>query len=298
MPGFFGPTINRKQFLQTSGAIAASLLVPNTCNADDTEDTKVAQLALLSDTHIPADPTNGYRDFLPVDNLKKVVPQAVAVNPEAAILNGDAARLVGSKEDYVALKSLLQPLAEKCPIHIGLGNHDHRDNFFDVFSDAKPTVPLVEDKHVTTFEMSGTRFVVLDSLMYVDKVAGLMGKAQREWLAEFLEETDDKPIVFFVHHTLEDRDSDLLDFDRVFRIMQPHRKVKAIFYGHSHRYQIQQREHIYLINQPAIGYNFNDEQPVGWLDAKFTTKEVSLTLQTVAGNETDNGKTQTVVWAS
>ena len=293
MPGFFGPNIDRKQFLQTSGAIAASLLAPHTSKADDAD---VAHLALLSDTHIPADPTNGYRGFLPVDNLNKVIPQTVKTNPQAAIINGDAARLVGNKEDYVALKKLLQPLADKCPIHIGLGNHDHRENFFETFANAKPAEPLVEDKHVSTFEMAGTRFVVLDSLLYVDKVAGLMGKAQREWLAKFLEETNDKPIVFFVHHTLSDRDGDLLDFDRVFRIMQPHKKVKAIFYGHSHRYHIEQREHIYLINQPAIGYNFNDEQPVGWLDAKFTTSDVKLTLHAIGGNVADDGKTKTVTW--
>ena len=297
MPGLYDTSLTRKQFLKTAGAVAAGLLAASPSQAAD-DDFTVAHLALLSDTHIPADPTNGYRGFLPVDNLRKVIPQTVAAKPRAAIINGDAARLVGETADYTALKTLLEPLAAIAPIHIGLGNHDHRQNFYEIFpADTEQPSP-VEDKHVSTFEMGGTRFVILDSLLYVDKVAGLLGKAQREWLAKFLSDTDDTPIVFFVHHTLDDSDGDLLDFDRVFAIMKPHRKVKAIFYGHSHRYFVEQREHVYLINQPAIGYNFNDDQPVGWLDAKFSPAEAQLTLHAIAGNTAHDGETQTIKWAS
>ena len=139
--------------------------------------------------------------------------------------------------------------------------------------------------------------MVVDSLLYVDKVAGLVGKEQRNWLAKHLQESPDRPTVFFVHHSLGDGDGDLLDFNRVFEIMKPHRKVKAIFYGHSHRYHVEQRDHIYLINQPAIGYNFNDAQPVGWLDAKFTRKGVALKLHAIGGNVADHGKTTEVAWA-
>ena len=132
----------------------------------------------------------------------------------------------------------------------------------------------------------------------MNKTAGLLGKLQRDWLAKFLEEPDESPIVFFVHHTLGDYDGELLDYDRMLRIMQPHRKVKAVFCGHAHSYRIEQREHIYVIQQPAIGYNFNDAQPVGWLDASFSPQGVALTLHAIGGKMEDDGKTTRIKWES
>ena len=70
------------------------------------------------------------------------------------------------------------------------------------------------------------------------KLPDYLGKAQRQWLADFLAGSDDRPTVLFVHHTLGDGDGDLLDINRLYRLVRPHRKVKAIFYGHSHEYAI------------------------------------------------------------
>ncbi len=294
MPGIFHLPMSRKNFLGSSAAIVGGLLVGQV-SADD--DTQAARLALLSDTHIPADPTNEYRRFKPVENLKKIVPQVVASQPQAAILNGDAARLTGEVEDYTVLKTLLQPIAEIAPLHIGLGNHDDRAKFFRVFPQTGNAKSVVNGKHVSVFELAGTRFVVLDSLLYVDKAAGLLGKGQRDWVKSFLDQPDDRPIVFFVHHSLGDGDGDLLDFDRVFELMVPHRKVKAIFYGHSHRYHVEQRQHIYLVNQPAIGYNFADQQPVGWLDATFTPTGVQLVLNAIGGNVAKDREATKLDWA-
>lgn len=296
MPGMFHRPITRKDFLQSSAAIAGGLALSPTIHSAESG-AGHAHLALLSDTHIPEDATNSYRGFRPVDNLKQVVPQVIAAKPQAAIINGDAARLTGEVGDYTALKHLLSPLAEVAPVHVGLGNHDDRKNFFDVFPQSEKQAATVVGKHVSVFQLGGTEFVVLDSLLYVNKVAGLLGKAQRNWLKKHLETSPDRPTVFFVHHTLDDGDGDLLDFDRIFQVMRPHRKVKAIFYGHSHRYHVDQREHVYLINQPAIGYNFNDDQPVGWLDAHFSPQGVNLKLHAIGGNESQDGKTQKVRWA-
>lgn len=297
MPGIFDTPISRKRFLAASAAAASSFCLPG-ASAHADEKTAPARLALLADTHVPGTTTatNGYRGFAPAENLRQVAEQVISSSAQVGIINGDAARLAGIREDYATLKGLLQPIADKIPVHIGLGNHDDRNNFFAEFpqGDRKG---LVQGKHVSVFTLQGTRFVVLDSLLYVNQVAGLLGKAQREWLAKFLEESDDTPTVFFVHHTLGDYDGDLLDFDRAFRIMQPHRKVKAIFVGHAHIYRVEQREHVTLINQPAVGYNFNDNEPVGWLEAAFSTKGVDLTLRAIGGNLEENGKTREITWA-
>lgn len=80
------------------------------------------------------------------------------------------------------------------------------------------------------------------------------------------------------------------------KIMLPYKKVKAIFCGHAHVYQFEQREHIHVIYQPAIGYNFSDNQPVGWLDAAFSNQGVDLTLHALAGKTDGDGQTTSLAW--
>ncbi len=253
-------------------------------------------LALLSDTHIPANAGETYRGFNPCDNLRSAVPALLATRPDGAILCGDAARLEGKLEDYHQLRMLLEPLTATVPAYIGLGNHDDRANFLKVFSPPAGTCAAVDGKHVTVIEHPAIRMIVLDSLLYVNKVAGLLGRAQRTWLSRFLPTMGDRPAALFVHHTLGDNDGDLLDAGTLFDLVRPHRQVKAIFYGHSHVWEIGQRDRVRLINLPALGYNFRDQEPVGWVEARFRAEGVSLTLHALGGNRANDGRAFAVHW--
>lgn len=254
--------------------------------------------ALMSDTHIPEDATNEYRGFRPAENLSKLVPQIVAAAPEAAILTGDAARLKGLPGDYVALKKLLAPLMAKTPVAIALGNHDDRKNFLAEFGPAPAGAQTVQNRHVLVLEGKAVRVVVLDTLILPDFTPGLLGRAQREWLARFLATSDERPTLIFLHHTLGDNDGELLDAPRLFDILRPHRKVKALFYGHSHVYRYDMWEHVHLVNLPAIGYNFRDSEPVGWVEARLGAQGGRFTLRALAGNRERDGQTVELTWRS
>lgn len=296
MPELFTTQADRRHFLKVSGLAGASLLLLGRSTLRGQPATGELHLALLSDTHIPADPTEAYRGFQPWKNLETIVPQVVQRRPAGVILNGDAARLAGLPDDYVQLKQLLAPLAEIAPVCIGMGNHDDRGNFLKAFT-TRPYQPAgVTGKHVTVIDHPTVRILQLDSLLYVDKVAGLLGKAQRQWLGNYLADADPRPVVLFIHHTLKDGDGDLLDVDRLFGILRPNPKVKAIFYGHSHVWEIGERDGIQLINLPAVGYNFRDEDPVGWVAARFHGAGVELQLHTVGGNQADQGKITSLKW--
>src|SRR5437762_7548119 len=189
MPGIFYQPVDRRKFLgQSARALALIALSTRTdlLGQETADAEKPVRMALLSDTHVPADSKNEYRKFLPWENLKTVVPQVIEARPEGIILNGDAARLTGELADYEAVKHLLAPLAEQAPVYIGLGNHDDRDNFFKVFDHLSGNRQKVAGKHVLVIERPSMRLIVLDSLLYVNRVAGLLGKAQREWLALYL----------------------------------------------------------------------------------------------------------------
>lgn len=290
--------IDRRSFIKaglgTVGALFA--LGPMDSLGADAGAQKVARFALLSDTHIPADIENNYRGFYPYQNLLKVVPDVVSYSPDAAVITGDLARLTGELGDYANLKKLLEPLVEKAPVFMGLGNHDNRENFLKAFQQPPGQKPSVSGKHVVVINKGPVRLIILDSLLYTDKVPGLLGKAQRQWLENYLKEPDNTPTLLCFHHTLGDADGDLLDVPRLFDMIAPIQKVKAIVYGHSHVYAFSQFEGIHLINLPAVGYNFNDKEPIGWVEARLTSQGGDFTLHATAGNTQAHGRTTKLTW--
>lgn len=252
--------------------------------------------AFLADTHIPADVDNNYRGFYPYQNLQKITPDITSISPEGVTIAGDLARLTGELGDYTNLKKLLSPLAEKTPVFMALGNHDNRDNFLKVFKENLGEKQPVKGKHVVVVNKAHVRLIMLDSLLYANKVPGLLGKAQRQWLETYLKKCDDTPTILCFHHTLGDDDGDLLDVLRLFRIIEPIRKVKAIVYGHSHAYRFSQFEGIHLINLPAVGYNFSDDQPVGWVEAHLRNQGGNFVLHAAGGNKELDGQTTQLTW--
>ena len=286
----------RRSFLTTTTLGAAGLTVavarPGRAGAPGGE----LHLALLSDTHVPGDRKNGHRGFNPWENLRQAVPQVVAARPDGVVVCGDVARLEGRPEDYAELGALLEPLAPVAPCFVGLGNHDDRDHFRAAFSEPPGTLAPVSARHVTVVEHPALRVIVLDSLLYVNQVAGLLGQAQRAWLEAALPGFADRPAVVFVHHPPTDADGDLLDGDRLLALCRANRHVKAVFHGHAHVWSVERRDGLPIVGLPALGYNFDDAQPVGWVDARFRSFGVGLTLRAVAGNRADDGKTTRLEW--
>jgi len=295
MPGITYRPINRRNFLTTSVITGfAAVVSPLDLVARKSPD--FHHLALISDTHIPADENESYRGFFPSKNLQKIVGEVVSAKPEASIINGDLARLTGEKSDYKKLSNILKPISNEHPVLMTLGNHDDRDNFHEEFKPKDSIQQELENKHTLIYELPLIRIILLDSLMYVNKVPGFLGQKQREWLGNHLKESSDKPTFIFVHHTLTESDGSLLDYHRFFKIVLPHKKVKAVFHGHDHVYAFEKMDDLHVIGLPAVGYNFSDDQPVGWLDAKFSKKVGEFTLKAIHGNLGENGKTVQIDW--
>lgn len=296
MPMLLHKNLTRRGFLRTAavsvGAIA-TLGVPRTFGESSAESTR---WAFLSDTHVPEDITNEYRGFFPYENMKMAVQQVLDADPEGAIITGDLARLEGFPGNYAMLKTLTGPLVEKLPLGMTLGNHDHRANFLDAFANHPGNNQSVKGKHVLVIEKPPVRLILLDSLLFTNQVPGLLGKAQREWLSSYLRSADKTPTLLLFHHTLGDEDGSLLDTERLFAAVIPHTAVKALIFGHSHVYQHLEHLGVHLINLPAVGYNFRDVDPVGWIEADLTARGGSFTLHAIGGNRQDDGKTISLEW--
>jgi len=298
MAEIFYKSMNRRTFIKTGLAGIGALVTIGTGNSFGLRksERKATRWALLADTHIPADVSNNYRGFYPYQNLQKVVPDIISALPDGVVITGDLARLTGELGDYANLKKLLNPIAEKSPVFMALGNHDNRENFVKVFDKVPGEKQPVKNKLVTVIERPPIRLIILDSLLYVNKVSGLLGKAQRQWLEDYLKECDNTPTILCFHHSLEDGDGDLLDVPRLFSAIKPIRKVKAILYGHSHAYGFSEFEGIHLINLPAVGYNFSDTEPVGWVEAKLTAEGGDFTLHAIAGSMNKDRSVKKLAW--
>jgi len=306
MSGIPQPSLSRRRLLRGGLALACAWALPSQwlraeelpgveplpvppCAADCT------RWALLSDTHVAADPENHYRGFCPYRNLQEVTAQIADRLPDGVIITGDLARLRGQTGAYESLKGLLAPIAEQRPIHLALGNHDDREDFFQAFGDPADDSRAVEDKHVVATEAGPVRMIVLDSLRVVNAAAGKLGTLQRTWLETVLQTCDQKPTILFLHHT---PDGELLDNRLLFEIIKPMAKIKAVVYGHSHKYGYSEVAGIHLINLPATGFNLAGGQPVGWVEAKLTQAGGEFTLHAIGGNLQISGHTQNLVWRS
>ena len=298
MAEIFHKPIDRRRFIKTALAAAGAMVtigMPESPGADKNEKA-VTRWALLSDTHVPEDVENNYRGFYPYRNLQKVTADVASAAPDAVAITGDLARLSGQPGDYTNLKKLLSPIAEQTPVFMALGNHDDRQNFGKVFTENLGEKQPVRGKHVIVIKDGPVRMIMLDSLLYPNKTPGLLGQAQRRWLDDYLKKCDETPTILCFHHTLNDGDGDLLDVPRLFSLVKPIRKVKAILYGHSHVYGYSKFRGVHLINLPAVGYNFSDSQPVGWVEASMTAKGGKFTLHALAGNTDNDGSVKRLTW--
>lgn len=253
------------------------------------------RLALLSDIHIPTDSENEFRGFRPYENFKTALAQVAAANTGGVIICGDLARDKGQAADYANLRRLLAPLEGKAPVTMALGNHDHRNNFLAIFGQQDGAQP-VKGKHVSLVEGPVARLIVLDSLIETGTIAGFLGRMQRAWLDQFLKSAAPLPTLVFVHHNLDDDDNGLLDAPRLLAVVRPHAQVKAIVYGHTHRYRIETWDGIHIIGLPSTAYNFMDKFAIGWVEAELSAGGGRFTLHAIGGNKDGDGQAQTVKW--
>jgi len=203
-------------------------------------DAPALRWGLLADPHLSWDAAAERHGFSPDRLVAESVAQAVEVPLDGALVNGDLAWAEGLRDDYVRVRERFQPLAARFPLAYMLGNHDRREVALAELAGELYGEGEAPGNAVTVVEAAPVRLILLDSLFRVDITGGLLGKAQRDWLAETLAESR-KPTVLVVHHPLRDDAGALLDSDRLLALAQASGRVKAIFSGHDHVFRPETR---------------------------------------------------------
>lgn len=277
-------------------ALAASKTGPRVYAQDAKED-GYESWALLSDTHIAADPELKARGVSMAGHLQQAVEEVLQAHESRAfsgfMINGDCAYLEGHAADYTTLGKLIKPISEKgIPMHLTLGNHDERTHIqgglasvFDASKmaslDARET-PNLEGKLASKIRGRFCDWYLLDSLDVTNKTPGRLGEKQIAWLDASLQATPERPALVMVHHNPQPAGTGkvlgLMDTDALLSLLLERRQVKALFFGHTHVATTLEVGGLHLVNLPACAYHFNASQPTGWTSALVDPKGCSLRL--------------------
>ena len=137
---------------------------------------------LLADLHVAERRDKKHRGVKPALGLEQAVREIIAETqqPAGAIVAGDCAYKDGTSGDYATLGTILKPLRQAgMPIHLVVGNHDHRERFLAAFPDAKTS--LAKDsppnKLASVLETPLANWFLLDSLEETGLHDGLLASA-------------------------------------------------------------------------------------------------------------------------
>ena len=300
------PPLSRRRFLSASFSAAAALALGQGCASPKIKRDRNS-VALLSDIHIAADPLKIERHVNMTNNLTTVTEEVLAwpQPPRMAFINGDLAFNAGEKADYATVMGLVRPLREAgVPIHLGMGNHDNRENFWKVLGSDKSVQPRLPGRQASIVRTENANWFLLDSLIQTLTTPGRLGAEQRAWLTEALDANADKPALIMIHHqpgplftTL--KAGGLEDAPELFAILRPRRQVKAWFFGHTHRWEVSQDESgIHLINLPPVAYLFEQGRPNGWVHAQVQDNGAKLELRCLDHAHKDHGQVVNLAWRS
>jgi hypothetical protein len=224
--------------------------------------------------------------------------------PTATLINGDLAFNTGETADYGAFAQLVMPLrATGIPLHLALGNHDHRTRFWSALETDKSVVPPLVDRQVALLRADRVNWLMLDSLDKTMSTPGVLGNAQLDWLARTLDAEPRKPAIVMVHHnpTPAGAKPSLVDTERFMSILRPRRQVKAYFFGHTHRWSVTRDESgLHLVNLPTTAYLFDNNKAgaSGWVMAALGTQGVRLEFQSIDRAHPEHGRVYDLAWRS
>jgi len=297
---FHLPAFTRRRFLQGSLATAAGLAIGSAVAEERPVDPH--SWALLSDPHIAADATRINKGVNMTEHLKQVVAQVVAweQRPAQVLVNGDLAFNTGEAEDYTAFTSLVQPLrAAGLPLNLVLGNHDHREHFWTGLKALPENGPVVASKHVGIVKSERANWFLLDSLDVTNKTPGVIGDKQLDWLKQALEQHADKPALVAVHHNpvaAGEKGSGITDTEALFAVIAPRKQVKALIFGHTHKWEYTKRDGIHCVNLPAVAYPFSTKEPSGWVKFSVRPDGATFQLQALDPTHAAHGEKKELTW--
>jgi hypothetical protein len=296
------PQLSRREFLKRAALTGAAVaLAPSSFAGLFGKSRDKHTFVFFSDTHIAGDPTQTYLNVNMTDHLAACVRELAAwpVKPAAVIVNGDLAYLTGQPVDYAQFAKGIAPVRAIAPLHLTLGNHDERGNFWSAFPHDATKLKSVPEKQLSVFTSDRANWLLLDSLQITSKTPGEVGAAQLDWLAHELDARPQKPAIVIVHHNPQfpKVTTGLLDTAVLMDLLALRPHVKAVIFGHTHDWKIWQHESgIHLINLPPTSYPFHEGRPSGWVRATLARDGAEFELRSLDVKHPEHAQVKKLQW--
>jgi 3',5'-cyclic-AMP phosphodiesterase len=295
------PQLSRRSFLKRAAlAGAAVALAPEGFAGLFGKPRDPHTFAFFSDTHLAADATLEHSGINMAKNLHDCVRELAdwRVKPAAVIVNGDLAFRSGLPEDYARFGKIIHPVRALAPIHLSLGNHDERENFWQAFPDDAAKPNSVPHKQAAVFASERANWFLLDSLDVTSQTPGEVGDAQLSWLKQELEARPDKPAIVVCHHPLDVTGlMGLKDSIALEELLVRHRQVKAFIFGHTHNWQVTTHPSgVHLINLPQTSYAFQTGRPSGWVRLTLARDGAEFELRCLDSHHPEHAQVKPLKW--
>ncbi len=296
------PQLTRREFLKRAALAGTALALAPAGHAGlfgKSRDKNT--FAFFSDTHVAADASLKNTGVNMADNLAACARELAAwpVKPAAVIVNGDLAFKNGQPEDYRTFGRMIEPVRALAPVHLSLGNHDQRDNFWKAFPQDATQLSAVPQKQVTVIAGGRANWFLLDSLEVTLSTPGELGAAQLDWLGRELAARPDKPAIVVAHHNLNTVSgiSGLKDSAALEDLFAQHRQVKAYIFGHTHNWHGEKHASgVHLINLPPTGYVFTKGRPNGWVRCTLARDGAEFELRCLDPKHAEHAQVKKLTW--
>src|SRR5208283_4995845 len=296
------PQLSRREFLKRAALTgAAAAMAPSVFAELAAKPRDPDMYFFLSDTHIAADAATISHGVNMTDHLAAAVREVLAwpVAPAAIIVNGDMAFKLGLPGDYTAFGKLFEPLRALAPVHLTLGNHDQRENFWQAFPLDAAKLKSVPHKQAAVFSSDRANWFLLDSLDVPDTAPGEYGAAQLDWLERELAARPEKPAILVGHHNLQPPGSTtgLKDSAAFEELFTRHRQVKAYIFGHTHNWHVEQHASgVQLVNLPPTGFVFKAGRPSGWVRCTLARDGAEFELRSLNTKHPEHAQVKQLKW--
>lgn len=238
---------NRRGFLKGAFAAAASTVVPRAFATKPALSDEYT--ALLADTHI-----SGLEKRVAYSGtcLERRIADILRRDPlpKRVVVFGDIAYLYGKRADYVKAAPYFKLLTDLgIEVTYGLGNHDRREPFWEVFAGEAGKSP-VKNRQIAVASPVGVDLLMLDSLDQppTDErwiSPGDIGGEQGEWLLAELPKWK-RPVLVCAHHPLSELKA---GGEPLVKLLCKSQNVVGFVHGHNHFW----KKNVYE-NWGGVGY--------------------------------------------
>ena len=226
--------VSRRGFIGSLGAAAVAPRLFAKKPSDYDPDLTV----LLSDIHVNGSTTSAHQ----LGRFERTVGEILALNPlpTRAVIFGDLAYFYGHREDYLRSLPCLKRLEDAgISVTIGMGNHDRRSTFLEVYP-SYVTRTKVPGRVVTVCDAGAVDFLMLDGLQGADNRAwndrgpniGQLDRDQQDWLAAALPAWK-KPVFVCSHFPVGDL---TVGGQSLAHLLVRTPAVVGYIHGHEHRW--------------------------------------------------------------